>query len=198
MKEKRRIIYAQTLWVNGMKLYRRSCQPVGCFMVPLLVPGPPQKMSYQKSFIIPGKQGRAGGISYTIRWKKISFFASFVLFLRPFATTKSTDKFRKIISIHLLKKMTGELCLFPPSPRYNQKEKIVSSGLRNFQLLEVSFPLCCVKRLLQMKLMHKYVFFHPLFSSTKTHEWSEFALKVITRPITYLPGGLTRFCWGSQ
>ena len=118
---------------------------MGCFMVPLPFPGPPQKMSYQKSFIIPGEQGRAGGISYTIRWKKNSFFASFDLLFCPSATTKSTDKFRKIILIHLLKKTTGELRLFPQSPRYNQKEKIVSSRLRNFQLLEVSFPLCCIK-----------------------------------------------------
>ena len=114
-------------------------------MVPLPFPGPLQKMSYQKSFIIPGEQGLAGRISYTIGWKKNSFFASFDFLLRPFATTKSTDNFRKIILIHLSKKMTGELRLFPQSPRYNQKEKIVSFRLRNFQLLEVSFPLCCIK-----------------------------------------------------
>ena len=77
--------------------------------------------------------------------KKNSFFASFDWLMHPSARTKSTDKFRKIILIHLLKKTTGELCLFPQSPRYNQKEKIVSFRLRNFQLLEVSFPLCCIK-----------------------------------------------------
>ena len=166
-------------------------------MVPLPFPGPPQKMSYQKSFIIPGEQGWAGCISCTIRWIKNSFFASFDFLLRPFATTKSTDNFRKIILIHLSKKMTGELHLFPQSPRYNQKGKIISFRLRNFQLLEVSFPLCCIKGLLQMKLIHKHIFFHPLFSSIKTYESSEFALKIITGPITYLPRGLTRIRWGS-
>ena len=165
--------------------------------MPLLVPDPPQKMNYKKSFIIPGEQGKAGCISCTIRWIKNSFFASFDLLLRPSATTTSRDKFWKIILIHLLKKTPGELRLFPQSPRYNQKEKIVSFRLRNFQLLEVSFPLCCIKGVLHLKWVHKHVFFHTFFSSTKTYEWSEFALKIITRPITYLPGVLTRIRWGS-
>ena len=58
-------------------------------------------------------------------------------------------------------------------------------------------PIIVLHLLLQIKLIRNHIYFHLLFSSSTTREWSTKALEIITGPIIYLPGGLSRNCWSS-
>ena len=75
-----------------------------CLISLLLVSDLSQKHEHKKSLIIPGEQGQAGDVPYTIVKRKNRFFMLIHFQLQPAATALTIDEFRKLISIILIKK----------------------------------------------------------------------------------------------
>ena len=73
-----------------------------CLISLLLVSDLSQKHKHKKSLIIPGEQGRAGDVPYTIVKRKNRFFMLIHFHLQPAATASTLNEFRKLISIILI------------------------------------------------------------------------------------------------
>ena len=101
MMKKRRCNSDQTLTVNNIKIYRRYIKAMDCLISLLLVSDFSQKREHKKIVIIPGEQGRAGDVPYTIVKRKNRFFMFIHFHLQPAATALTIDEFRKLISIIL-------------------------------------------------------------------------------------------------
>ena len=104
MMKKRRCNSDQTLIVNNIKIYRWYIKAMDCLISLLLVSDLSQKHEHKKSLIIPGEQGRAGDVPYTIVKRKNRFFMLTHFHLQPAATALTIDEFRKLIFIILRKK----------------------------------------------------------------------------------------------
>ena len=106
----------QRLRVNKMKLCRWFINATDCLILLLLVSDLSQKQKHKKSVIIPGEQGRAGDVPYTITKRKNRFFILIHFHLQPAATASTMNEFRKLIFIILIEKKTGQSWLCPQSP----------------------------------------------------------------------------------
>ena len=65
---------------------------------------PSCNVTNEKKHTVPGEQGRAGDVPYTIVKRKNRFFMLIHFHLQPAATALTIDEFRKLIFIILRKK----------------------------------------------------------------------------------------------